>query len=119
MIVGLQVSPDQIAAVIWSHWAWLSGSHLGLPSGSPGFKSDCRTEILQSLSFNKRIAVLQKAWNSALEYSKTLFIIIISTIAESLILKVPLQPHPIPPVLSLRRDSTRRDAKLLITHAFF
>ena len=26
-------------------WAWLSGLNLGLPSGSPGFESDHRTEI--------------------------------------------------------------------------
>ena len=32
--------------------SWLFGLHLGLPSGSPGFESDRRTEILRSLSFN-------------------------------------------------------------------
>ena len=25
--------------------SWLSGSNVGLPSGSPAFESDCRTEI--------------------------------------------------------------------------
>ena len=35
----------------YNKWAWLSGSHLGLPSGSPGFESDRRTEILRSLSW--------------------------------------------------------------------
>ena len=41
----------EIISGIASKWAWLSGLHLGLPSGSLGFESDRRTETLRSLSW--------------------------------------------------------------------
>ena len=57
--------------------AWLSGSHLGLPSGSPGFKSDRRTKILRSLSFNSGLLSFKKPetvlWTTLLLLLCTLF----------------------------------------------
>ena len=65
-----QIQWNQIFGRIPSKWAWWSGSHLGLPSGSPGFESDRRTKIFYPLtsgllSFKKPETVL---WTIAKHY---------------------------------------------------
>ena len=50
--MGWFVTVTKTGSRKWGKWVWLFGSHLGLPSGSPRFESDRRTEILRSLSFN-------------------------------------------------------------------
>ena len=48
--LGLLSKSDSHWHTMWtSKSAWLSGLHLSLPSGSPGFESDCATKILDQI----------------------------------------------------------------------